>query len=97
MFTALVPANESMRIKLGMAVHFKLDKKGGVTKIIDGTLNEISENSTTTEQGTFYTIKGLLNAPEDFTSRYGLTGELSLVIGKKTYWQQLKDILFNQE
>lgn len=96
-FTALIPANESMRIKVGMTVHFKLDKKGVATKIIDGTLNEISENSTTTEQGTFYTIKGILNAPKDFTNRYGLTGELSLIIGKKTYWQQLKDILFNQE
>lgn len=97
MFTALIPANESMRIQSGMAVHFKLDKKGVATKIINGTLNEISENSTTTEQGTFYTIKGSLKAPKNFTSRYGLTGELSLIVGKKTYWQQLKDILFNQE
>lgn len=97
MFTALVPANESMRIKLGMAVHFKLDKKGGVTKIIDGTLNEISENSTTTEQGTFYTIKGTLKAPKDFISRYGLIGELSLIVGKKTYWQQFKDFMLNND
>lgn len=97
MFTALVPANESMRIKLGMAVHFKLDKKGGVTKIIDGTLNEISENSTTTEQGTFYTIKGTLKAPKDFISRYGLIGELSLIVGKKTYWQQVKDFMLNND
>ncbi|MEB5927495.1 hypothetical protein MXE74_13185 [Enterococcus faecalis] len=86
-----------MRIKLGMAVHFKLDKKGGVTKIIDGTLNEISENSTTTEQGTFYTIKGTLKAPKDFISRYGLIGELSLIVGEKTYWQQLKDFMLNND
>ncbi|MFG5501665.1 HlyD family efflux transporter periplasmic adaptor subunit, partial [Enterococcus faecalis] len=59
-FTALIPTSESMRIKPGMAIHFKLDKKGVATKTIDGMLTEISENSTTTEQGAFYTIKGTL-------------------------------------
>lgn len=96
-FTALIPTSESMRIKPGMAIHFKLDKKGVATKTIDGTLTEISENSTTTEQGAFYTIKGTLKPPKEFTGRYGLTGELSLIVGKKTYWQQIKDMLLNQE
>lgn len=94
-FTALLPTSESMRVKPGMDVHFKLDKKGVATKTINGTLKEISENSTTTDQGTFYTIKGILNPSDNFTSRYGLTGELSLIVGKKTYWQEIKDMLFN--
>ena len=94
-FTALLPTSESMRVKPGMDIHFKLDKKGVATKTINGTLKEISENSTTTDQGTFYTIKGILNPSDNFTSRYGLTGELSLIVGKKTYWQEIKDILFN--
>ncbi|MGL9970273.1 bacteriocin secretion accessory protein [Enterococcus sp. DIV1420a] len=96
-FTALLPTSESMRVKPGMDIHFKLDKKGVATKTINGTLKEISENSTTTDQGTFYTIKGILNPSNNFTSRYGLTGELSLIIGKKTYWQQIKDTLLNQQ
>ncbi|NSV82984.1 bacteriocin secretion accessory protein, partial [Enterococcus faecalis] len=48
-------------------------------------------------QGAFYTIKGTLKPPKEFTGRYGLTGELSLIVGKKTYWQQIKDMLLNQE
>lgn len=67
-FTALLPTSESMRVKPGMSVHFKLDKKGVASKTIDGTLKEISENSTTTDQGTFYTIKGILNPSNNFTS-----------------------------
>jgi bacteriocin secretion accessory protein len=96
-FTALIPANEMTRVKTGMQVHFKLDKEGVAATTFDGTLTEISETSTTSEQGTFYTVKGKLYPSKEFNSRYGLTGELSLVVGKKTYWQQIKDTLLNQE
>ncbi|MBK0039268.1 MULTISPECIES: HlyD family efflux transporter periplasmic adaptor subunit [unclassified Enterococcus] len=94
-FTALVPANESTRIKKGMLVHFKLDKKGVSTETIDGTLTDISENSTTTDQGTFYSIRGTLQSSDKINTRYGLMGELSLIVGKKTYWQQIKEIILN--
>ncbi|MEG0256406.1 HlyD family efflux transporter periplasmic adaptor subunit [Vagococcus sp.] len=97
MFTALLPADEVTRIKAGMGVHFKLDKKGVASQTIEGTLKEISETSITTEQGTFYTIKGTLQPSKYFNNRYGMTGEVSLIIGKKTYWQQIKDTLLNQE
>ncbi|MEF3840583.1 bacteriocin secretion accessory protein [Enterococcus faecalis] len=96
-FTALIPANEMTRVKTGMQVHFKLDKKGVTATTFDGTLTEISETSTTSEQGIFYTVKGQLHPSKEFNSRYGLTGELSLIVGKKTYWQQIKDTLLNQE
>ncbi|NSW12248.1 bacteriocin secretion accessory protein, partial [Enterococcus faecalis] len=92
-FVAFIPSRESMRIKLGMPVHFRLDKKGVAMKTINGVLTEISENSTTTEEGTFYQVKGILKISREFTSRYGLSGELLLVIGKKTYWQEVKDIV----
>lgn len=97
MFTALLPADEVTRIKVGMDVHFKLDKKGVASQTIEGTLKEISETSMTTEQGTFYTIKGTLQSSKYFNNRYGMTGEVSLIIGKKSYWQQIKDVLLNQE
>ena len=78
-----------------MLVHFKLDKKGVSTETIDGTLTDISENSTTTDQGTFYTIRGTLKSVEKINTRYGLVGELSLIVGEKTYWQQIKENIFN--
>ncbi|BDP85349.1 hypothetical protein EfmAA610_25590 [Enterococcus faecium] len=91
-FTALLPANESTYIKEGMKVHFKLDQKGGAPITIDGTLDEISENSTATEKGVFYAVKGTLKTTQSFPFRYGLTGELSLIVGEKTYWQQIVDV-----
>ena len=94
-FTAFIPADEVTRIKIDMPVHFKIDKKGVSTKTINGLLKEISENSSSTEKGNFYTIKGTLEPSEYLNSRYGQTGELSLIIGKKTYWQQIQDVLKN--
>lgn len=95
-FTALLPANESTYIKEGMKVHFKLDQKGGAPITIDGTLDEISENSTATEKGVFYAVKGTLKTTQSFPFRYGLTGELSLIVGEKTYWQQIVDVFLNK-
>ncbi len=60
-----------------------IDKKGVASQTIEGTLKEISETSITTEQGTFYTIKGTLQPSKYFNNRYGMTGEVSLIIGKK--------------
>ncbi|MBL5005368.1 iron ABC transporter ATPase [Enterococcus lactis] len=96
-FTALLPANESTYIKEGMKVHFKLDQKGGALITIDGTLDEISENSTATEKGVFYAVKGTLKTTQSFPFRYGLTGELSLIVGEKTYWQQIVDVFLNKK
>lgn len=90
MFTALLPADEVTRIKVGMDVHFKLDKKGVASQTIEGTLKEISETSMTTEQGTFYTIKGTLQSSKYFNNRYGMTGEVSLIIGKKAIGNKSK-------
>lgn len=94
-FNAQVPASEMTHVKPGLKVNFKLDKKGVSPKIIRGKLIEVSEISTVTENGIYYTIKGELY-PEEETFRYGLTGELSMILGKKTYWQKIKDILLNQ-
>lgn len=95
-FTARIPANEMTHIKTGMLVHFKLDRKA-VATTLDGEITEIPETSTTTEEGIFYLIKGRLKSNKKIVDRYGLTGELSLIIGKNTYWEQIKKFLLNQE
>jgi len=92
-FTALLPANEMTRVKEGMKVHFKLDKKGVAPVVMEGSLSEISEGSTETKQGSFYEVKGKLIPKKSIETRYGLTGELSFIIGKKTYWEQIKEVL----
>lgn len=96
LFTAYIPSSEITRIKNNMPVHLKLDKKGVKTEILNGKLTEIAETSTPTEKGDFYLVKGIISIPKKLDLRYGVTGELSLIIGKKTYLQQIKDWIFNK-
>ncbi|HFX3816246.1 TPA: bacteriocin secretion accessory protein [Enterococcus faecium] len=96
LFTAYIPSSEITRIKTNMPVHLKLDNKGVKTEILNGKLTEISETSTPTKKGDFYLVKGTISIPKKLDLRYGITGELSLIIGKKTYLQQIKDWIFNE-
>jgi len=92
-FTTLIPANEIANVKCGMAVHFKLDQKDGTPAILEGTLSEIPESSTETKQGSFYIVKGHLKSKSNVDTRYGLNGQLSIIVGKKTYGELIEDIL----
>lgn len=96
-FISQISAEEMTHIKKGMLVHVKIDKKGISNQALDGKLTEISETSTSTEQGVFFTVKGVVTVPNQTTVRYGLVGDVSLVIGKKTYWNQLIDFMFNNK
>jgi len=94
-FISQISAEEMTHIKKGMLVHVRIDKKGISEQALDGRLTEISETSTSTEQGVFFTVKGVVTVPNQTTLRYGLVGDISLVVGKKTYWNQLIEFMFN--
>lgn len=79
-----------------MPVHLKIDNKGVKTEILNGNLTQIAETSTPTDKGELYLVKGDISVPKNLDLRYGITGELSLVIGKKTYLQQIQDWIFNE-
>lgn len=96
LFTAYIPSSDMTRIKVNMPVHLKIDNKGVKTEILNGKLTQIAETSTPTEKGDFYLVKGTISIPKKLDIRYGITGELSLIIGKKTYLQQIKDWIFNK-
>lgn len=95
-FTAYISASEMTHITKNMPIHLNLDKKGIASEVLNGQLSEIAETSTTTEKGNFYLIKGVINVPTEVNIRYGLSGELSLVLGKKTYLQIIKEWIFNE-
>ena len=96
LFTAYIPSSDMTRVKVNMPVHLKIDNKGVKTEILNGKLTQIAETSTPTEKGDFYLVKGTISIPKKLNIRYGITGELSLIIGKKTYLQQIKDWIFNE-
>ena len=78
-----------------MRVHFKLDSKGNSPIIMEGKIKEISANAETSERGSFYIVKGFLKQTNKtpFNSRYGLNGRLSLIVGKKSYFNVLKEMI----
>lgn len=94
-FTTSIPSNKISNIKKNMEVTFKVDENRLTKKFIHGKLTTISEATTTNEQGTYYTCTGFLKPTENFNERYGLTGELSLIVGKKTYFNQIKEVILN--
>lgn len=91
-----IPADQMTHVKKGMPIHVKIDKKGISEQLLDGEITGISETSTNTDQGTFYTVRGVIKTPKNESLRYGLTGDLSLVVGKKTYWNQMIDFMFDR-
>ncbi|MGH1633412.1 hypothetical protein ABE937_15440, partial [Enterococcus casseliflavus] len=59
---------------------------------------DISTTSSTTEVGNFFAVKGQVKIPANKQKaiRYGLTGDVSFVVGKKSYWDQIIDFLFSK-
>ncbi|EOS8001317.1 bacteriocin secretion accessory protein [Enterococcus hirae] len=96
LFTSYIPSSEITRIKANMPVHLKVDNNGVKTEILNGILTQIAETSTPTDKGELYLVKGTISVPKNLDLRYGITGELSLIIGKKTYLQLIKDWIFNK-
>ncbi|MGX7201450.1 HlyD family efflux transporter periplasmic adaptor subunit [Enterococcus plantarum] len=92
-----ISSDKMSHIKVGMPIRMRLDRKGISEQILTGKVTEIAETSTTTEAGTFFVVKGEVKISEKNTVRYGLTGSLLFVIGKKTYWNQLMDFMFNND
>lgn len=94
-FTSQIEASDLTQVKSGMRVHFKLDSKGNSPIIMEGKIKEISANAETSERGSFYIVKGFLKQTNKtpFNSRYGLNGRLSLIVGKKSYFNVLKEMI----
>lgn len=92
---SMIPANEINKVKVGGKFKIELDQKGVSKEVYKGKISEISQTSTVTEQGTFYVVKGVLD--KDIKNvKYGEMGRLSIIVGKKSYVNYLKDVLFSK-
>ncbi len=92
---SMIPANEINKVKVGETFKIELDQKGVSKEVYKGNISEISQTSTTIEQGTFYMVKGVLD--KDIKNvKYGEMGRLSIIVGKKSYMNYLKDVLFSK-
>lgn len=91
---SMIQANEINKVKVGETFKLELDQKGVSKEVYKGKISEISQTSTATEQGTVYMVKGILDKNIK-NVKYGEMGRLSIIVGKKSYMNYLKDILFS--
>lgn len=95
---AQVTSEKMTAIKVGMPISMRLDSKDGSKYVLKGKVTDISTTSSTTEVGNFFAVKGQVKIPANKQKaiRYGLTGDVSFVVGKKSYWDQIIDFLFSK-
>ena len=91
---SMIPANEINKVKVGETFKLELNQKGVSKEVYKGKISEIAQTSTVTEQGTVYVVKGILDKNIK-NVKYGEMGRLSIIVGKKSYMNYLKDILFS--
>lgn len=94
---AQVTSENMTAIKVGMPISMRLDSNDGNKYVLKGKVTDISTTSSTTEVGNFFAVKGQVKIPvnKQKAMRYGLTGDVSFVVGKKSYWDQIIDFLFS--
>lgn len=94
---AQITSEKMTAIKVGMPISMRLDSNDGSKYVLKGKVTDISTTSSITEVGNFFAVKGQVKIPvnkQEFL-RYGLTGDVSFIVGKKSYWDQIIDFLFS--
>ena len=94
---AQITSEKMIGIKVGMPISMRLDSNDGSKYVLKGKVTDISTTSSITEAGNFFAVKGQVKIPvnKQKAIRYGLTGDVSFVVGKKSYWDQIIDFLFS--
>lgn len=94
---AQVTSEKMTAVNVGMPISMRLDSNDGSKYVLKGKVTDISTTSSVTEVGNFFAVKGQVKIPvnkQEFL-RYGLTGDVSFIVGKKSYWDQIIDFLFS--
>lgn len=91
-----VPANQLNELKLNQKIKFQANQNGPKPLLLDGQINQIDEAPTETQQGSVYRVTAQLSLKKiDYDQiRYGLEGKVSVITGKKTWMNYLKDSIF---
>ena len=75
----------------------KLEKIGNQNITIIGKINSIDRTATKTEQGNLFKVTALAQIPDKDSNiiQYGLQGQVTSIIAKKTYFDYYKDKILN--
>ncbi|WP_395317631.1 HlyD family efflux transporter periplasmic adaptor subunit [Fructilactobacillus frigidiflavus] len=91
-----IPTYSLNNIKVGQKMKFKGSQQGPKPIFIDGKIKQIDSAATETKQGNFYKVIASINPNhKDYSNiRYGMTGNISVITGKKTWFNYIKDLIY---
>ena len=84
-------------LKEEQVARLKLEKIGNQNITIIGKIHSIDRTATKTEQGNLFKVTALAQLPDKDSNiiQYGLQGQVTSIIDKKTYFDYYKDKIFN--
>ncbi|MFS7401618.1 bacteriocin secretion accessory protein [Carnobacterium maltaromaticum] len=90
----LISTEDIGNVKKGMPFYFKTINKGKGKKSLSGKIVSISKRSIKVNDSEFYEATGeIISNPNIEELYYDLSGEISIIVGKKSYFNYLKDVL----
>ena len=84
-------------LKEEQIARLKLEKIGNQSITIIGKIHSIDRTATKTEQGNLFKVTALAQLPDKDSNiiQYGLQGQVTSIIAKKTYFDYYKDVILN--
>ena len=97
LITYYVPSAYMTNLKKGQTSRLILEKIGNQTITIIGKINSIDTSATETKQGNLFKITAKASVPKKDSQilKYGLQGQVTSVIAKKSFFHYYKDKLLN--
>lgn len=95
----MVPADKISGIKEGENVRFRVAKSISKPLIVEGKVNKVETTATNTKQGNYFKITAhvALSKFEYTQIKYGSEGTITVITGKKTWFNYVKDQIFKDE
>jgi bacteriocin secretion accessory protein len=95
---AYISTTDISEIKIGQNVRFKVSRNVPKSIVINGKINKISVSPITVNHGSYYVItsKAKITNQQKSLLKYGMSGKISVITGKKTFFNYYKDKLLNK-
>lgn len=97
--TAYISSKDISQIKVGDQIRFTTMDSLNKQQTLTSTISSIDTTATQTEKGNFFKVEAetALTDQQAQDLPYGLEGRVSMITGKKTYFNYYKDRFFKQE
>lgn len=93
-----VPAQQMNNLKVKQKIRFYLEQTGPKPSILNGIIREIDFAPTKVNQKNIYLVRAELKLKKaDYDKlRYGLEGKVSVITGRKTWLNYIKDLIVSK-